>query len=131
MWTNKKRSNLKKSKSRNTRRKNSKKTSRKINKRKKTVRFSGGSNNVLIIMMWMEGCGHCVALRGTWETLKTEFENVHFIEMESRNLDQNLLDKYNIDSPHGYPTLVKIKNNIVQPPPVSRDIQILRKWIES
>ena len=116
---------------RNKRKNFSKKKCKKSHKNKKTVKFSGGSNIVMIIMMWMEGCGHCVALRDTWEKLKTEYANIQFVEMESRNLDQLLLDKYHIDSPIGYPTLVKIKNSVVQSPPTSRDIQELRKWIES
>lgn len=51
--------------------------------------------------------------------------------MESRKLDYELLKKYNIESPRGFPTLVKIKNGIVCDEPPSREIEQLRMWIKS
>lgn len=111
------------------------KSKRKTMKKKKSTRsnrrYKGGDNKVMIIMMWMEGCGHCVALKDTWQTLKNEMKNVTFIDMEARNIDNELLTKYKIESPRGFPTLVKIKNGIVGPEPTSRDINELRKWIKS
>jgi thiol-disulfide isomerase/thioredoxin len=111
---------------------------RKTMKKKKTMRsnrkYKGGDNKVIVIMMWMEGCGHCVELKDTWLKLKSEFKGVkgvELIDMEARNLDQELLNKYKIESPRGFPTLVKIKNGIVGPEPTSRDIDELRKWIIS
>jgi thiol-disulfide isomerase/thioredoxin len=100
-------------------------------KRAKTRRSGGNSNDTIIIMMWMEGCGHCILLNKSWVVLKEEIKTVNFIEMESKNLDHELLKKYNIESPRGFPTLVKIKNGIVCEEPPSRDINELRKWIKS
>ena len=115
--------------------KKNKMTKRKTNRRKKTTRsgrkYKGGDNKITIIMMWMEGCGHCVVLKDTWMTLKNELTDVTFIDMEARNIDQELLNRYKIESPRGFPTLVKIKNGIVGPEPTSRDINELRKWIKS
>lgn len=111
------------------------KSKRNTMKKKKSTRsnrrYKGGNNKVMIIMMWMEGCGHCVVLKDTWQTLKNEMKNVTFIDMEARNIDNELLTKYKIESPRGFPTLVKIKNGIVGSEPTSRDINELRKWIKS
>jgi thiol-disulfide isomerase/thioredoxin len=111
---------------------------RKTLRKKKTTRsnrkYKGGDNKVIVIMMWMEGCGYCVELKDTWLKLKSEFKgvkDVELIDMEARNLDQELLNKYKVESPRGFPTLVKIKNGIVGPEPTSRDIDELRKWIIS
>ena len=107
----------------------------KTNRRKRTTRttrkYKGGDNKVIIIMMWMEGCGHCIVLKDTWLSLKNELKNVTFIDMEAKNLDHELLSKYKIESPRGFPTLIKIKNGIVGPEPTSRDINELRIWINS
>ena len=100
-------------------------------KRTRTRRSGGNINDTIIIMMWMEGCGHCILLNKSWVVLKEEIKTVKFIEMESRNIDHELLRKYNIESPRGFPTLVKIKNGIVCEEPPSRDIDELRKWIKS
>jgi thiol-disulfide isomerase/thioredoxin len=112
-----------------------KKTSMRLKskKSKRTMRYNygGTKDNTIIIMMWMEGCGHCILLNKSWVILKEEMKSVKFIEMESRNLDYDLLKKYNIESPHGFPTLVKIKDGIVCEEPTSRDIDDLRKWIKS
>ena len=104
------------------------------NKRKVlSTRYKGGNklSNTIIIMMWMEGCQHCILLKETWLLLKNEFKFVTFIEMEARSIDNNLLNKYNIESPRGFPTLVKIKNGVVREEPTSRDINELRMWIKS
>lgn len=117
-------------KSKTLKMRNLKKTMR--SKSRKSKRFNyGGSNDTIIIMMWMIGCGHCDLLKGTWDTLKKEMNNVKFIDMESRKLDYELLKKYNIESPRGFPTLVKIKNGIVCDEPPSREIEQLRMWIKS
>jgi thiol-disulfide isomerase/thioredoxin len=110
-----------------SRRKQLKRTMRsKLNRK-----IKGGNHNVTIIMMWMEGCGHCVRLKDTWLSLKNELKDVTFVDMEARNIDHELLNKYSIESPRGFPTLVKIKNGIVCEEPSSRDINELRKWIRS
>ena len=116
--------------------KRNKMSKRKTMRKRRTTRsnrkYKGGDNRVMIIMMWMEGCGHCIVLKDTWLSLKNELKDVvTFIDMEARNLDQELLNKYKIESPRGFPTLVKIKNGIVCPEPPSRDINELRKWIKS
>jgi thiol-disulfide isomerase/thioredoxin len=108
------------------------KTMRRKRKTRSNRKYKGGDNKeTTIIMMWMEGCGHCIVLKDTWLSLKNELKDVTFIDMEARNLDQALLEKYKIESPRGFPTLVKIKNGIVGPEPPSRDINELRKWIKS
>jgi thiol-disulfide isomerase/thioredoxin len=121
---------LKRRNSKKVKRRNSKKVMRSKSRRSKIFNY-GGSSQTIIIMMWMIGCGHCDLLKGTWDTLKTEMTDVKFIDMESRNLDYELLKKYNIESPRGFPTLVKIKNGVVCDEPPSREIDKLRMWINS
>lgn len=118
-------------KSRRNKSRRNKSLKRLKSKQTKTRRSGGNSDDTIIIMMWMEGCGHCILLNKSWVVLKEEIKEVKFIEMESRNLDHELLKKYNIESPRGFPTLVKIKNGIVCEEPPSRDIDELRKWIKS
>ena len=112
-----------------------KKSKRRLYKRKLTNRkYNGGENidKIIIIMLWMEGCGHCVELKKTWILLKNELKHfASFIDMEARRIDHNLLNKYSIESPRGFPTLVKIKNGVVCGEPPSRDINELRMWIKS
>jgi thiol-disulfide isomerase/thioredoxin len=108
-----------------------KRMKRTIRSKSKKSTYGGSGNGTIILMMWMEGCGHCILLNKTWTILKNEIKNVKFVEMESRQLDYEFLKKYNIASPHGFPTLVKIKNGIVCDEPISRDIDELRKWIKS
>ena len=58
---------------------------KKLLRRKKTMRLKiKGGSNVTIIMMWMEGCGHCVLLKETWLLLKEELQDVIFIDLHTR-----------------------------------------------
>lgn len=101
-------------------------------KSKRNPRYNGGSHrNTTIILMSMDGCGHCMLLKKTLDLLKDEIKMVNFIEMESKSIDYELLKLYNIESPRGFPTMVKIKNGHVYDEPPSRDINELRKWIKS
>lgn len=123
--------------SKRTSSKTSKKTKgRQIRKKTKKTnkKHNGGNrkNEIIIIMMWMEGCYHCDRLHIPWSILKNEFKLfATFIDMESKSIDNELLKKYNIESPRGFPTLVKIKNDIVCEAPTSHDIEELRIWIKS
>lgn len=112
----------------------------KRNRLKKTLRskknrsinqVGANGNNVTIVLLWMEGCSHCILLNKSWLILKEKFKNVKFIDMESRNIDYELLKKYNIESPRGFPTLIKIKNGVNCGEPNSRNIDDLIKWVNS
>ena len=113
-----------------SKRKHFKKTLRSKLRRTKGEKY-GGNSDTIIIMMWMKNCGYCEKLQEIWPKIKSENKNVKFIDMESSEIDYELLKRYNVESPRGFPTLVKIKNGIVCDEPQSRELNELRTWIKS
>lgn len=130
----------KSSKSRKQVRKNSR--MRRNRKKRNTRKMRGGvDDKTHIIKLWASWCGHCISLNTIWpevvdnsDSTKIMFHDVESADMEGANSklsEKNKelgTDKIKVMS--GYPTLLKLKNNVVTSYEGPRDKESLIKWIK-
>jgi thiol-disulfide isomerase/thioredoxin len=113
---------------------------KKCNKVRRTRKTGGKMNDVHIIKLWASWCGHCVALNDVWPEVISgiKSKNVMFHDVESADMegDTSKLSLKNkelgtnmLKIMSGYPTLLKMKNNVVTNYEGGRDKESLIKWI--
>ena len=96
------------------------------------------NNKIGIVLVFAEWCGHCQALRPTWDDMVQKIDDNKYdvIEINSDNQEegiQSLKNKYEVDdiSVNGYPTIGSIKNKEFTPYNGGRNIKELIKWTKS
>ena len=96
------------------------------------------NNKIGIVLVFAEWCGHCQALRPTWDDMVKQIDDNKYdvVEINSDNQEeeiQSLKNKYEVDdiSVNGYPTIGSIKNKEFTPYNGSRNIKDLMKWTKT
>jgi thiol-disulfide isomerase/thioredoxin len=104
----------------NTRRKSRKKTKRKTRKGK-------SKQEIKVLYFTKENCTFCKDFNLTWNLLKKQMKNIHFIKINGEK-NKALLHKYNIES---YPTIIKIvRRKSTKFPSDDRNLNDLKKFIK-
>ena len=96
------------------------------------------NNKIGIVLVFAEWCGHCQALRPTWDDMVKQIDDNKYdvVEINSDNQEeeiQSLKNKYEVDdiNVNGYPTIGSIKNNKFTNYNGSRNIKDLMKWTKT
>ena len=114
------------------------KNSRKI---RRTKKHGGGDMKTHIIKLWASWCGHCVSMNEIWPDVVSAVDSKHVMfhavesaDMKGDNSELHLKNKElktdKIKVMAGYPTLLKMKNDLVTNYEGPRDKDSLIKWIK-
>jgi thiol-disulfide isomerase/thioredoxin len=103
-----------------------------------TTREKNSEGQTHIIKLWATWCGHCQTLNEIWPDVISEFKDkkIVFHDIESADMETKLIEKnaeLNTDQIKvmtGYPTLLKLKNNVVSNYEGARDKDSLIMWIK-
>lgn len=105
---------------------------------KDTIKKDTKDNKIAIVLVFAEWCGHCRALRPTWDDMVKQIDDNKYdvVEINSDNQEegiQSLKNKYEVDDidVNGYPTIGSIKNNKFTNYNGSRNIKDLLKWTKT
>jgi thiol-disulfide isomerase/thioredoxin len=96
------------------------------------------NNKICIVLVFAEWCGHCQALRPTWDDMVEQLDDNKYdvVEINSDNQEegiQSLKNKYEVDDidVSGYPTIGSIKNKKFTNYNGGRNIKDLLKWTKT
>ena len=121
-----------------TRRTRNKKTNRKTRYNR-----GGNSSQKVVGKIYSNGCGHCVALEKTWQTITNKLKGMNVVvkDIEASIIDDELIKLNNtylggINSPKvslqvGFPTIYKINRGVVSYYEGNRDTEPLLSWIKN
>ena len=111
---------------------------RDISDNKDTIKKDTKANKIALVLIFAEWCGHCQALRPTWDDMVEQIDDNKYdvVEINSDNQEegiQSLKTKYEVDdiNVNGYPTVGSIKNNTFTNYNGGRGIKELIKWTKT
>ena len=104
--------------------------------------FGGNSLGKVVGKIYSNGCGHCKTLKKPWNDLKIILKggNVMFKDIEASNMDKELAGLNNeylngnqqqVSLQQGFPTIYKIDKGIVSYYDGEREIEPMKKFIQT